>query len=259
MRTSLIPSAVVSVAVVALPPYILLTSSGGFIFRHHPDVYYLALNTPVTYLFPLLIALIACTGAYHDVGHRYVSNVRTRQSARQYLTRSIARAAALSFAIFFLYAIIPFVIAFYVWPAIGDPNIEPGVYGLDEASSIAESYRENSFGPILALGDLPFGVIYSLWMGAAAAATAALTIICLVTIKNRLLAFSTPFIVCLVQTVVAALLGQSQYGLVYSLVPFGFGRSELLAVAAPILVVDIGAIIATLWIRRRADTLERLA
>jgi hypothetical protein len=228
-------------------------------FLNHVALFGYMLTTPLTPILPIVAALIGCLPMYTAVGHRFVANTRARMSVRTFLSIKLIGAFAMVFFTFFLVAFIPFSLCFYVWPAIGDPGINPEVYGMSTAEAALAELGEYSYSNLLAINPLVFGLGYSLWLGVGAATYAGLGVAALVFVPNRNVAILLPFIVYLLQTVVSGLLGEPHLGLLYSLLPFGLQQTTVLAAAAPQLALL--AIVAIIWgrIALRANREPRLA
>lgn len=245
-------------AVIALPIVLGVVKTQNGVFRDHLDVYSQFMVSPVILVFPLVVALVAAPRFYAEVGHRFITNTRTRVGIRRYVGAHLAAAATVAGVAAFLLAFLPFVVAFYVWPAVGDPRIDPSVYEMTAQEAATDSLQRVSYSSLLAGGPFLYGVVYSLWVGLVGAGFAALTLAAVVLIRNRALAFIAPFLLYLVQTLFASLLGVPQLAFMFSAFPFGLtSQAPLVAGGGGLLL--LGGV-AVLWVvvLRRLPTLSRV-
>jgi hypothetical protein len=197
---------------------------------------------PVIYLFfPIYVVLVSCLRLYREVPK--TKRVAVRQEG--YLFARLATAGGISFVAFALSTFLLFVLAFYVWPALGNPSVDPGVYFLTPETAVTSGFTESTFSQLLALGPLTFGILYSLWVGFCAAVWTSLAMAALLTIRNRPLAVALPFLVYIAQWVAASLLGNVRASFAASTFPFGYQQTSIIAGAAPMLI--LAAIAAAIW------------
>lgn len=251
---------VLAAVVILLPVGFGLLRFRGVDFRDDLDFYALMMASPIFLVFPLIATVLACTGLYQDLGHRFASYKRLRMRPSKYVVSNYANAAAISFVVFFLFAFVPFILAFLVWPLVGDPHVDPSGYGLHTAYQVVQdSYTRFSYTSILKFGALAFGVGYSGWLGLCAAVYACIGVTSLLIVRNRVLAMAIPFLVFFVQTLVAALVGSPQLGLAYSAFPFGLQQSPVWLASSPTIVLAIAAAVAGWATLRSASVLQNLA
>ncbi len=259
VRRAFGPAVVIAILLVAcVPVATALGEHSGNAFRDHLDVYALAMSSPLLFAVPLIAVLVTGPGLAQEIGHRYITNKRTRLRIARYLGARYGAAAVVGFAALFLYALVPFVVAFYMWPAMGDPGVDPSLYHLTPSSAARDSYHRFSYTAMLQAGTIAFGLGYSAWLGLCGAVYACAGTAALLLVKNRVLALAIPFIVFFAQTVLAALLGMPQLGLAYSAIPFGLSPSPALVAAAPTVLLAVVVAIVAWRTVRRADDLELL-
>jgi hypothetical protein len=209
----------------------------GSVFRNNLGIFDQLMISPIMLTLPLIAVLLGCLPLYEAVGHRFASNSRNRIDMREYVALKLIGAIVPSFVTFFAHSFLGFVIAFYVWPLLGNPAIDPGVYGFSAAEAARDGLTNSSYSSLLAAGPLTYGLLYSLWLGVGAATYAGLGVAALVVVPNRLFALALPFLIYFGETVLAALAGSPQAGVMYSLVPFGLQQTPMLEAAAPQLLV----------------------
>jgi hypothetical protein len=242
--------------VIALPIWRVVQIAPRSFFPGHFGVFGEMMNSIETIVFPLLIVLVTCLGFYRAVVARHVANTRSRIGIRRYLARRLAAAAGGAAALFFLQTLISFIVAYYVWPALGDPSLYPE---MSTAQATVASYTDFAFGVFIRPGEQFFGIGYSLWVALAAAAYAALTICLLVTISNRILALAAPFLLYVASDLTFALAWTPQLSFRSSTFPMGLSGSDPLFAAAPNLVLILVVAAFVWYVIRHAPTNPRLS
>ena len=244
------------IAVIVLPVWRVIDMAPTTSFPGHFGVFGEMMNSIETLVFPLLIVLVTCLGFYQALVARHVANTRARIGVRTYFGRRLASSAGGAAALFFFQTLTAFVVAYLVWPAVGDPSLESD---LSAAEATAASYTDFAFGTFLRQGELFFGIAYSLWVALAAAAYAALAVCLLVTISNRILALASPFLLYVASDLTFALAGVPQLSVRASTFPMGLTGSDPLLVSAPNLLLAAFVIGFVVYAIRRAPTNPRLA
>lgn len=224
-------------------------------FRDQADLFGAMMSGPVVVIFALVAVLLSCLPLHHAVQRRHVANTRTRISARQLVGRHLMRAAAGAWVIFFLHGFV----AFAAWPRFGNPSIDPLGYGLTPAEAAVDAAARSSYGFLLEGGDLAFGLGYSAWLGAAAAAYGGLGACLLLLLPQRLLALALPFLIYLGGSIAAAVAAEPHLGLMESLFPFGLTAAHPAVSAAPTIVVIFTTIAMSAIVVHRAPTNPRLS
>lgn len=258
-RSMRLLKAIAITGIIALPLWAGVSAALRASFRDHLDVFNAMMLAPVSLIFPLVVVLLTCLGIYNELVVRYVANTRSRIAVRAYVGRQLLMSAGSAAIIFFLYAFIPFVVSFYVWPILGDPGVDPAGYNMSPAQAMIDSFGRTSYSFLLENGSLLYGVVYSAWIALAAAAYAVLGVSFLLTVPNRILALGLPFMLYLAGTVAAALLNVPQVGLLYSVFPAGLQASDPAQGATPTLILFAAAAAFAVAIVVRAPTNPRLA
>ena len=192
-------------------------------------------------LFPIFVVLLSCLRLYKDVPKSKRVTVRNEG----YLLARLATAGGISFAVFALTTFLLFVLAFYIWPAIGNPSVDLGVYQLTPESAVTASFSAMTYSQLLASGSMTFGILYSLWVGFCAAVWTSLAMAALLTVRNRPLALGLPFAVYIGQWFAAEVLGNVRASFAASAFPFGYQQTSIIVGAAPMLI--LATIAAVIW------------
>ncbi len=259
-RTSLKwPVAILIIVALMVPTLSGVNGTVGVALRDWLDLFSVMMSSPIALIFPLLVVFIASSRLYQEMGNRYIVAVRVRVSIRRYLGSKLLVASLLAFVTFGLSTFLAFVVAFYVWPAIGNPSVQPELYDMTPAQAATDSLTRVTFSSLLGHGPWTYGAFYSVWVGFSAALYAAFGTACLVLVSSRVFALAIPFLGYFVQTVGAALLGTPQYGLLYAAFPFGLIQSSAWVAIVPTAI--LAAVVAALWVHvfvyvRRLETLQ---
>jgi hypothetical protein len=233
------------------------TSNG--VFRDELDIYSQFMISPFMLVFPLLICVVSCSGVFSEFQRRYVVNTRSRMDARRYLFSRIIGSSVAAFAIGFASAAFPAVVAFAVWPRVGDPRIDPSVYQLNAATAMTDAVTRYSFTDVLVHGTGVYGLAYSAWVGIIAAGLAATGVLSLVLMKNKVLAMLVPMLIYFTETLLASFASRPQLGLMFSAFPFGLEQQPLLVAALPGILLVTGVTAVFIRTISRAPTLESLS
>jgi len=251
--------AIAAVALVGVELLFASLSSMSTLYRSDFDVLSLYMASPAILIAPFVASALGASRMFSEVGNRYIVSARMRSRPSRYFGAKIAAAGIVAGLIAAPLPIAGTIVAFAVWPAIGDPNVEPTQYGLTPASALADAAASTTYSQLLLVSPLVYSVLYSLWVAFAAAVFAALTLALLILLRNRAVALVIPLGLYLGETVAAAVLGDPTYGLVYSIFPFGLTQSSILAGASPVLVLALAVVVIWVFIIRRARHLQRLS
>ncbi|MCJ1682082.1 hypothetical protein [Rathayibacter sp. VKM Ac-2928] len=227
--------------IVLLPTLQGVTETANALFRDEGDVLVSLLNSPLVYVFPLLVALVGSRSLADDIARRSFVNERYRQPFSALLSAKIVAAALASATVFFLLGGIANLIAAVVWPLIGDPAIDPSGYHPLVPFEQRFTFADLSGGSVLV-----FGLLMSLWFAFAAAVYSVLTSASLVLVPNRAVALLLPFAAYFAMTVVLSVLHEPALTPLYSVFPAGLQQSPWLVAASPTLVT--AAVAAALWL-----------
>ena len=245
--------------IIALPITIGAVGLDNVALRDNLDVYDRMMTSPLGFVLPLVAVFVGCLGFYQQIRHRFVSYSRIRVDVKEYVTAQYILGAVWGFALFFLLAFLAFIIAFYIWPLLGNPGIDSGAYYLTPTQAVQQSYERSSYTSLLRLGSFTYGLTYSMWFGLSGAMYAMLGTAALLLFRNGILALASPFLLYLIETILASLLGWPEGGLLYSLLPFGLSQAPILVAALPTLT--LGVLTAFIMWRtiRAAPLIENLA
>jgi hypothetical protein len=265
LRASLNWVQVVVVAVLVLIyVYVVFPEDGllggqRVVLRDRVDVFSELMNTPFIQLSPVFIVFLSCTRYARELGKRFVSTTRSRVRIESYVLAKLVIGCGTVFVVFFAWTFLAFVVAFAVWPILGDPSISPHGYGLTTVTAVTDSFGRFTFSQVLASGSWTFGLLYSIWVGFAASVYAALGIAALTLIPMRPVAMAVPFLVFFGESVAAQLVGLPYAALELSMFPFGVVQQSILVGVAPTLILALAVCGFWLVLFRRLVTVESLA
>lgn len=247
MRRSLAwPYLLVAAVIIAWPVVNLVTAISSYRLRGSLDVYGVAMTSPAILVFPLLVVFLTALPTYHEVGKRHTALLQTRVELRRYLGSRLAIVSAWSFLVFFLFAFVPFLAAFVIWPAVGNPGVDLASYHMTPRQLAAETLTDSTFTQLLSAGPLAFGLAYSAWVGFCAVVFAAIGIASLLVVKNRILALAIPFLLYFGQSLLSSLFSLERTSLMYTVFPFGLTQAPIQTALLPTGVLAL--LVATLWI-----------
>lgn len=256
-------SILATVVVLALPLLEMLLRhgflTGTSIAPSNAGVFATAVDGFVPLLFPVLLMLVGCFRLFQELGDRFVANTRTRVRVESYVYAKLLVAMGVGFVVFFAATFLAFVVAFVIWPAIGNPGVDAtGLLINGRPWQVEDEFRQYTYSQLLAAGPMPFGLFYSAWVGLGAATCVALGMACLLLVKRPVIGLAMPFLLLVAQHSAVILLGQDRLSVINSLFPFGYTQVPVLVGMAPLL--GLIAVVAGLWVvlLRRLATLESL-
>lgn len=233
------------VALLTLVPVgVMISRVGGFGLRDTADLFALTLGSPLSLLFPLALGLLAAGPLAIRVETRWASNIRTRTDATKFVGVRVVEAAAIGLIVGAMTVVVPAFVCFVIWPAIGNPSIDPAGYFLTPEQATLDSFTRFTYSEWLRGGPLLFIVGYGTVVGLAAASFAVLAVTAVLIVPNAYVGLALPGAAAILTTIVAALLGEPRWGIVYSVFPFGLQAVDWLQGAIPVLVLAVLALIA---------------
>lgn len=247
-----------AIVVLTLIPCVLgwFEAEGG-VFRDNLDVLALIVTSPLELVFPLIVCLAANTRFSSELSHRFIVATRTRAPIERYLGAKIIASAILGATFGSLFALLPCILAFGVWPLLGNPSVDPAVYGLTAAEAAQGAGTRFSFTELVPVSVPLYAMVYSGWVALAGAMYSTMGVLTLSTFANRLVGFAAPFLIFIAQSVLVSLVGDVRFAFVFAVFPFGLdqGTSFPLVVQAALLG---GLVVASVLVVRRSRTLGRL-
>lgn len=241
--------------VILLPVLFGLINAQNSEFRSNLELFSVLANTPVLLLVPALAAPMGNLVLFQDLGHRHVVNIRLRQSTASYISGRLFVAAMLPALAYALSMLALLVIAFMVWPAIGNPEIDPSLATRTSFGADSELF---TYSQLATHGSTGFAGFYLGLIAVSAGGYGILGALLLLTLNNRLLALVLPTIVYFVETFAAAFLGTPQWGLLYASDPFGLQQTSILLGAAPLLILWVTIALFATWTLLNRFNLSRL-
>lgn len=142
--------------------------------------------TGVPVAFPFLVLIPFILPFSQQLTHRWVFYTRTRMSPGRYLCEKVVTNAWMNFGVFFVYCFVSFVFFYYAAPYLGvtyDPDGYVGATDLTEARLTS----------LIGIHPLIYALAYSAWQGANAVLWASVGLIAVLLIRQRILAFTIPF------------------------------------------------------------------
>lgn len=240
-----------TMVIVAVPVASALRAAEYGSFRHHLDLFGSAMNSPLLLLLPLALTVLTCRQFGSEVRHRFTSAQGMRTDIGWHVARRFAAAMTIAFTIAFLCSAVPYILAFHLWPLLGDPRIDPAGYLLSPSQAAEDSYGSASYTHLLRSGDIVFGVAYSAWLGFCGAVYAATGMTALLLVRSGLLALAAPLITVIGETLAAALPGHPHLGLFYSAFPFSLTRApDAVAMLPHLVLAAVVAVVAAITVHR---------
>ena len=230
------------------------------VYSSSASIYAQLQNGPIRLYFPFLVSLVAGLALIGDLENRFAANTRSRIGIQKRLLREAVRVSAWAFGIFGSVALIKVFIAFLVIPRLMPQVINPHSYASTEEAIQTLNEIQSPIAGTLRTGLPLFAVTAAIWNGIVASAFALLTLICVVLVRNRVLALLLPAIFYIAESIFTQLVDLP--GLSYLLsatYPTGLQNYPLWQAILAIATVTLfsGAVFA--WIIKTASKNQRFA
>ncbi|MFD1716056.1 hypothetical protein ACFSBZ_16395 [Amnibacterium flavum] len=251
-RAQLTPVFFLTALVLILGPLAIgIVGVQGGALRNNVDLYGEVMGSAVVLVAPLLAVLIGCLPLFSATRRRVVGHTRTDLDPEVYLGTKAVAAVTCTFVVFFLSAFLPYLLLVLVWPSLGNPGIDPSLYGLTAEEGRAAAQSAASYTQLLSIGEVAYGVIYGAWVGLGGATYCLLGLLALIVVPNRYLALTLPFVIYVLQSLVWGLIGFPTGALLFSLYPFGLEQQSIASAAAPTLLLMVIASVNCWLLRER--------
>lgn len=226
--------------ILALPTIQFLLIKDNYVFYRQLDLFLRLNSNFVPLLFPILVVLV---NTIHFVGEQknsFIQYTRVRIPLSTYLFGKLLTNAILSFTIAFLITFIPFVFSMYIEPFLGIVTIYP-----PDGNPIPFT----TFEQLLSLGTLPYGIIYSLWVGLNGMMYGTIALLLVMILDKPFIALSIPFIYYLLTDFVMQVLGFDKFSPSNTIFPFSISQQLLWTVFIPFAILCIAIIILGLYLK----------
>ena len=221
------------------------------VLRDSYDVFWQFTTSPIALVTPILVSIASAYSFFEERMRRFTfSVIVARGRSDTYLLSKLVSALLLGFTVTGLPVLALFTVAHIIWPLLGNPFIDPSIYGMTTQEAHADAATRVTYSELIHISPWLFAVSYATWVGFGGAVFAAGTVLALCTIQNAYFAFVVPFGLYLGETVAAALVDLPHWGLMSSAYPYGLTPVPALEGAAAMLAVALGLIVA--WIARLA-------
>ncbi|MFC6356741.1 hypothetical protein [Luethyella okanaganae] len=240
------PVVVVAVAVWVGPLILGIVDARGGVYRDNLDFFGDLMNSPVSLVFPLLVVLVGCFRLFEELGHRAIVNTRMRSSVRATIATRLTASMLVAFGVFFIAVLAQAVLAFAIWPLLGNPSVDPSVYRMGQSDLAADQLERFGLSQAMAGGPIVYSLLMATWIGFGAAVYAAVGTAALVTLNNRFVALLTPMFVYFGLTLFTSLLQLPHFAPMFSLFPIGLTQQPVAVTVAPTVVVAV--VVACCWI-----------
>ncbi|MBS4189809.1 ABC transporter permease [Bacillus sp. FJAT-49705] len=230
--------------ILVIPTIQFLLIKDNYVFYRHLDLFLRLNSNFIPLLFPIIMVLV---NTIHFVGEQknyFIQYTRIRIPLSTYLFSKLLTNAVLSFSIAFLITFIPFVFSMYIEPYLGIVKLYP-----TEGNPIPYT----TFEQLLFLGTLPYGIIYSLWVGLNGMMYATIALLALMILEKSFIALSIPFMYYLLANFITQALGFDKFSPSNTIFPFSISQQPLWTVFVPFTILCIAVIILGLYLKENMN------
>lgn len=207
-------------------------------------------NTPLTYLFPLVATVLAVGPVFVRLRDRFISLHRQREGLNTLVVKFFGVAMTISVSFGASVILWPALVAFLVWPLLGNPNVFPEDYGLTTQSAAQAAMLRTSYSQILVHGEWTYALTYAAIVASAAAAFAVAAVSAMLLTHSLAISMLAPWLVFLGWTIAASLVGAPRAAPLYSIFPAGLTQAtigESIWPTAAIVVIAASLVVLAAW------------
>lgn len=204
-----------------------LIYDGDYVFYRQVEIFTRTNSEFVPLLFPIIMAII-CLICFK--GSKKGISIPETNSEFVHLVKSKLKANVfLSFLTAFSIVFLSFIFVIYIVPLLDIVTISPNNYG--------NPLPLTTFEQFLSLGTLPYGIIYSVWVGLNGVLYATFGLLLLLIYRNSMLSLLIPVFFYL-SHFFAELFGYFQFSPLHSIFPFGIAQQPLWTVLIPFITLS---------------------
>lgn len=192
----------------------------------------------LVFALPLVTTVLVAFRTDSELRFGYIAYARARRPIRRYLVTRLLVTSCIVFVLFFAFALLSFVVAYYLVPMFGTPSLNPDDgNGMTAGQRFASSLTRQPFAGLLETSPWVYGMVYAGWLGLTGAVYGALGLASVILVRQRVIALTLPFLVYMGETVVMQLAGRPQLTLMASAFPQGLSHFSTSEAIAPLLVL----------------------
>ncbi|BBW97131.1 ABC transporter permease [Geobacillus sp. FSL W8-0032] len=228
--------------VLVLPSIQFALIKDGYVYYRQLDLFLRVNSNFVPLLFPIIMILVYAISFPSEQKNYFLPYVRIRTSLTTYFFGKLIANAILSFLIAFFIVFLPFVFCMYVEPHLGIVRLYP---------TDGNPIPHTTFEQLLVLGTLPYGILYSLWVGLNGMMYATMGLLLDMILEKAFVALSIPFIYYLLGNFIAQVLGYDQFSPTYAIFPFSISQQPLWTAFVPFGVLCLIVVILIVYLKER--------
>ncbi|SEN68709.1 hypothetical protein SAMN05192533_11773 [Mesobacillus persicus] len=233
-----------STIIFLIPAISFLQYTSGYMFFEEIELFQSIISGIIPLLFPVIVIFIFLQTFIQELKNNYITYVRPRIPKKIYLLSKGITNALLTGLVVFMMIFVPFIFAVYIEPKLGIIKYTPSSF-LEDGSS-----GSTTFSQFLPLGELSYGVLYSLWVTINGVVYASISFSLLLLIKSRFIALSAPFLFYHIFNFIAGVLGHARFSPISTVFPFNIEQQPLWTVIIPFLVLILILMILLFCLRR---------
>ncbi|WP_312475263.1 ABC transporter permease [Neobacillus sp.] len=231
-----------AIIIILIPAISFFHYKNGYMFSNKIELFQSIVSGFIPLLFPVIVIFIFLQKFTQELKNNYITYVQPRIPKKIYLLSKGITNALLTALVTFMMIFIPFIFAVYIEPKLGIIKYVP--------SPFLHGSRNVTFSQFLSLGQISYGVIYSLWVTINAVVYSTISFSLLLLIKSRFVALSAPFLFYHIFNFIAGVLGVARFSPVSTVFPFNIQQQPLWTVLIPFLVLILILIILLVSLRR---------
>ncbi|AMQ19829.1 ABC transporter permease [Geobacillus stearothermophilus] len=228
--------------VLVLPVIQFMLIKDGYVYYRQLDLFLRLNSNFVPLLFPIIMVLVYSISFPSEQKNHFIPYVRIRIPLTTYFLSKLIVNAILSFLIAFLIVFVPFIFSMYIEPYLGIVRFYP---------TNGNPIPYTTFEQLLVLGTLPYGVLYSLWVGLNGMMYATMGLLLVMILEKPFIALSIPFVYYLLGNFITQVLGYDQFSPTFTIFPFSISQQPLWTVFVPFLFLCFVVMVLMFYLKER--------
>ncbi|WP_435622337.1 ABC transporter permease [Anoxybacillus eryuanensis] len=235
---------IVWVSIIFFPIAYFFIIKDQYIFYRHIEIFLRLYSGGISLFFPILMVLLYTVHFFDERRNYFLLYARARVPLPYYLFSKIIVNATVSFVISFLMMFIPFIFCMYIVPKFELVRLY---------EDLNNPIPYTTFEQLLSLGNLPYGVIYSTWVGLNGMLYATFGLVLVMLMDRMIVALFIPFIYYLLGTFFTQIIGMDKFSPDVSIFPFRIFQQPIWTALVPFFLLAVVVTVLMVRLKGRVD------
>lgn len=227
-------------------------------FRDKLNIFTFLFEGVLIVIFPLLASLIYLPSFSGELRNRFIVYTRLRTPVGKLLSIKFIANGMLTFTVFFVFVLLMFIFAYYIFPSLGWANLHPERYGLSGNALIEDTYTRHTFTQLLEYGLYTYILFYAFWVGINAAVYSSIGFLLLLLLQNKFIAMSIPWLIYIVGSFILISPELRPFRLADTIFPYMYMQQPIWTTFIPFICLCCICLLLYLVVRKKFTSLDDL-